>query len=155
MTPLKLHSGPLWAPFWLKKAMFETAPSFYNVCSLFWTGEAPKTLHPGAPRASGFRFAQGSSQLRGTSIGLAAAFRHLPRTCQESKTSASERRPVNFHLPSSLHGATATVARRPDPNSPNIKMKGRRCLPLGASDKIIRLRKKQGRRNGPKTSPKT
>ena len=61
---------------------------------------------------------------------------NLPRTCQEPlpKTSAGERRPVNFHLPSSLHGATATVARRPDPNLPNIKMKGRRCPPLGASD---------------------
>ena len=64
--------------------------------------------------------------------------RNFPKTCQEPlpKTSAGERRPVNFHLPSSLHGATATVARRPDPNSPNIKMKGRRCPPLGASDRI-------------------
>ncbi len=52
------------------------------------------------------------------------------------KTSAAERRPVNFHLQSSLHGATATVACRPDQNLPNIKMKGRRCPPLGASDKI-------------------
>ena len=63
----------------------------------------------------------------------------LPRTCREPmpKTSAAERRPANFHLQSSLHGATATVARRPDPNLPNIKMKGRRCPPLGASDRMF------------------
>ena len=77
-------------------------------------------------------------------LWLATAFFFLSQRCQElvqnlpttwrepmPKISAAERRPVNCHLPSCLHGATATVDRRPNTKTPSIKMRGRRCPPLG------------------------